>query len=227
MKKILLIEDRVTRQRLSCIGASIDLVSYEDIVDNTIEDKYERFLKDLEDGKFIADEYIAIMAHQSAFGDKNQQILSQIESICKESDIPLVLFSGGISVSHYMREGEFERLLVNTKLFYSSNLRLFLDHYKATEEVELMILNYGRSWRLNILLNVLEKVNLFVEKNSQTDIVYGEFCNDVENHLLEKITNKGDIKEIERENGWTTIDEIKEYVKSINNLAKDRIIHER
>jgi len=227
MKKILLIEDNTFRQNIACNKISLDISKYADIVENAIEEKYQIFLQQVEKSEFISDDYMAIMAHKSAFGNKNQQMLSYIESICKKNDMPLVLFSGGMSVSHYTKGDEIEKLLLNTKIFYSNNLRLFLEHFREKNEIELMVLNYGKSWRLNILLNVLEKINFFIAKESAEDVICEEFTNKTGSHLLEKVTDTNEIEKLKSQNGWITLEDIKKYAQTIEKIVEKRILHER
>ncbi len=161
MKKILLIEDRYKRQRLFRQQTGIDLEKYSDILDNCIEDKYNGFLNELLQGGFDLSAYDIIVTHKSAFGDDNDVILKKLEEHCKKYAKPLVLFSGGI-VGNYYNSEVYEVLELNSKTFYSQNLTLFLDAIKEQNE-NLLMLSYGRQWKLNIILNVIESLNLYID----------------------------------------------------------------
>jgi hypothetical protein len=223
MKKILLIDDRSHRQFVACNKASIDISGY-DVVENCIYEKYEEVFQKLKDRELQVDEYKAIIAHKSAFGDDNLDILYHLQELCQKESIPLVLFSGGISVNYYEKSEDFEKLELNSKVLYSNNLRLFLEHYTNSGEIELMILGYGKSWKINILLNILEKITLFLAKESQNDIPYDEFANETDFHLLEKVTDK--VKP-HIENGWISLESIKDLKKEIAVIVQERILHER
>jgi hypothetical protein len=224
MKKILLIDDRTSRQFVACNKASIDLSNYHDILENSIDEKYQVCFEELKSNKFEIKEYAAIITHKSAFGEDNPDILFTIESLCKKHSIPLIFFSGGISVNYYEKNEEFEKLELNSKVLYSNNLRLFLEHYKNFGEIELMILGYGNSWKINILLNILEKINIFLAKESKEDELYEEFSNKTDFHLLKKVTQ--DIEPF-IENGWISKEAIEGIKDEIEKILQNRILYER
>ncbi len=161
MKKVLLIEDRYKRQRLFRQQTGIELEKYSDILNNCIEDKYNAFLNEMFLGNFDLSSYNIIITHKSAFGDDNDVILKKLKKHCKRYTIPLVLFSGGI-VGNYYNSDVYEVLELNSKTFYSQNLILFLEAIKEQNE-NLLMLSYGKQWKLNIILNVIESLNLYID----------------------------------------------------------------
>ena len=161
MKKIALIEDRTRRQELFVEATKIDLYRYL-VLDNIIEDSYQEFKDTILKDDSILDKYDIIVSHRSAFEDKNSQILSLIEKHCEKFGKSLIYFSGGISVNLYSHDN-FDKLILNSKTFYSQNLKIFLDAAKEDKE-NILILSYGNNWKLNIVLNNLENVNLFLER---------------------------------------------------------------
>ncbi len=227
MRKILLIDDRTNRQLISCNKIPLKLSSYVNFIENSINEQYENCFKLLQKNELKVDNYAAIMTHKSAFREDNQSTLYQIQRLCKEHNLPLVLFSGGISVNHYIKTENIEKLELNAKVFYSNNLKIFLDYFKKTGEIELMILGYGKSWRLNILLNILEKINLFVAKESEKDILYDDFTNATDFYLLEKVVDNNEIKLPSIENGWVTLNEIKKYATNFEEIVQMKIFHEK
>jgi len=170
MKKIVLVEDRTKRQELFMEATKIDLDAYSDILDNIIEDDYRDFRDTILKDETKLDKYDMIISHKSAYEDNNSQVLATIEKHCKNSCKPLVYFSGGISVNLYKHNG-FDKLILNSKTFYSQNLKLFLEAAKVDKE-NILMLSYGSNWKLNIVLNNLENINLFLEryKLGQKDI---------------------------------------------------------
>lgn len=200
---ILLIEDRVDRQKYFMSEADIDLNRYNDILDNMIKSKYHEFVQKIKADTVDLDKYTVIVSHKSAFGDDNIGILQKLENHCRQHNKPLVLFSGGTDTNYY-ENIDFELLELNSKLFYSDNLQLFL---KETEEgtSNILTLAYGRQWKLNILLNVLEKINLQITANMALD--YEEFQLDTNSDLLDDIEVKLHVPIIK--NGAISIDEMK------------------
>ena len=159
MKKILLIEDRVERQNKFTNETGIAL------------DKYETFLDRRESlDKDSLEEYSTIITHRSAFGESDENILDYLKKYCEEHQTKLVFFSGGISSTFYSKS-KYEFLLLNSKSFYSKNLELFLDDFQKNQEPNILLLGYGKDWKINILLNTLEKINLFISNNETKERV--------------------------------------------------------
>jgi hypothetical protein len=157
MKKILIIEDRTQRQELFLQKTGINISRY-DFVDNKVGKEYtnikEKLLKDI---SFLYD-YDVIVSHRSAFDKDNGKILDLIKDYCEKNQKYLILFSGGISTSYYTKT-PYELLALNSKDFYSKNLELFLKEVKTNNNVNLLLLAFGEKWKLNLIFNVLEKLN--------------------------------------------------------------------
>jgi hypothetical protein len=150
VKKILLIEDRVERQKKFTEDTGIDISSYSDILDN------QTTLN-----KNILENYDTIVTHRSAYGNVDEDILGYLKEYCANTKTKLIFFSGGISSTYYSNI-KYEFLLLNSKSFYSKNLKLFLDDFKTTNKANLLLLAYGTNWKINVMLNVLSKINLFI-----------------------------------------------------------------
>ena len=181
MRKILLIEDRTHRQNDFLKQVNINLDEYKGILDNKIDDKYEKFIKDMQSDSFDLSVYDVIIAHQSIFINEYKDILGKLKNHCKDNHKALVLFSGGNETS-YMND-EYEELGLSSEVFYSQNLNLFLDDFKL-KNINIRILTYGNNWKLNIMLNVLEKISFFLNENDDVDIDYDEFVNDTKANML-------------------------------------------
>src|SRR5690606_24737284 len=78
----------------------------------------------------------------------------------------LIFFSGGISYSFYSDES-FPYLNINAGDFYSDKLKLFLNYFEKTREVNIPLLQFGEKWELNKLLNFR---NDFIKKNNEARI---------------------------------------------------------
>lgn len=179
--KILLIEDRADRQRKF---AKIDFSKYP-MVDNKIGDAYKAIEKAFNEERFELNDYDVIISHRSAFGENNSKVLSKLKEFCKENKKQLILFSGGISVSFYTTT-PFEFLSINSKELYGDNLELFLEDAKKNNDTNLLLLAYGKNWELNILLNTLEKINMFLVKYEKS-ITYNRFKVDTKYKTIEKL----------------------------------------
>jgi len=226
MKKILLIEDRQERQQRFTNQTNINLNDYSDILDNKIAQAYDDIYDNLKDGKFDFHDYVMVIAHKSAFNGDTQKVLYGIENECKSRTISLVLFSGGITANYYEEEKNFKKLELNSKDFYSQNLKMFLENYKKNEKTELLMLSYGEKWKLDIVLNCMEKINIFIETHkNEEDILYDEFVTYTDFHLLESLKIKYSKPTIE--NGWIYLSELKKIALDIKLYIKESIVYEK
>jgi len=159
MKKILLIEDRVERQEKFSEDTGIKLSDYSIFLDNQTEIDLSSL-----------GQYSTIIVHRSAFGNRKDNILDHLKSYCADTKTNLVFFSGGITSTYYSKT-KYDFLLLNSKAFYSSNLKLFLEFVKEEGYPNLLLLGYGKNWKINLMLNTLEKINLFISNNIKEEMV--------------------------------------------------------
>ncbi len=220
MKKIVLIEDVVSRQKDFMNETDFELTDYEDILENAIGDKYREIEESLKRDDYDFSEYAMIMVHGSAFGEDVKFSLEKLKQYCEESKTPLVLFSGG--ASNYYNNAKFENLELNTKDFYSQNLKVFLDEYRK-EKHNILMFAYGEKWILNSLLNVLEKTNVFLDKSSDVNIVYKEYENFTKIDTLDSLNHN--FYDIPIEDGWvyrkdiaTLKNSIVEYIQELSDV---------
>lgn len=165
--KILLIEDRIVRKELFVQRSNIDLNQYL-FLKQASADEY----KDIKSKLKNADTSIfngidLIITHKSAFTINEQDILASVGK-------PIIYFSGGISQSFYS-EFPVPCLHINSSDFYGQNLIQFLNHVNITGELELLILEFGANWRLNLLLNTRDKLNQLLYRNSKSDLFPEDF----------------------------------------------------
>lgn len=219
---ILLIEDRPERQKHFMLETGIDLNTYSDILDNKIEAGYHKLLADLENDTFDLSKYSVIVSHKSAFADHNVEILGKLANYCQTSKKPLVLFSGGIDANYY-EKSEYETIEMNSKIFYSDHLKLFLENTRQNER-NLLVLIYGNKWKLNTLLNVLEKINLFIENNTKEIILFKRFVLTIDYGFLDDLDL--DIYKPTILGSKVKIDEIKKIGSDIEKHIAKVIINE-
>jgi hypothetical protein len=206
MKKILLIEDRSQRQKDFLEKINIDLNDYADILDNKIDDDYLQFIQDIHDNNFDLDNYEVIIAHNSIFIGENSEILSKLKTYCKEKKKPLVLFSG--NDDKFYNKSEYEELGISSSQLYSENLKIFLEEFQK-ENINILILSFGKKWKLNIVLNCFDKINMFIKKNQDEnidDIDIDEFFNETKFQELNSLNI--DFYQMEVEDNWVYLCEI-------------------
>ena len=185
--KILLIEDRIVRKELFVQKSTIDLNQYL-FLKQASADEYKDIkskLKNADTSMFTGIDLI--ITHKSAFTINEQDILASVGK-------PIIYFSGGISQSFYS-EFPVPCLHINSSDFYSQNLIQFLNHVNKTEELELLILQFGANWRLNLLLNTMDKLNQLLYRNSNSDLFPEDFntifSNKISSIIFSKVLQEG------------------------------------
>ncbi|WP_121628763.1 hypothetical protein [Poseidonibacter antarcticus] len=216
MKKVLLIEDRPKRQKDFLESANIDLETYSDVLDNKIDSDFTNFMLKIKKDDFDLNIYEVVIAHQSIFINEDRVILGKLQSYCKKNKKSLVLFSGGNETS-YSRE-DYELLHLSSEDFYSKNLILFLEDLRQ-DSINIRILSFGKQWKLNIILNILENVNIFIDNNADEDIDYDDFANKTKINLILGLDKK--FYEMKIENNWVYLTEILKLRDSIINVVKE------
>jgi hypothetical protein len=211
MKRILLIEDRVERQSKFTDDTGIDLEQYCSFLDNRTT---------LDKSSLSA--YETIITHRSAFGNDDENLLDYLKKHCEETGTSLVFFSGGISSTYYSK-GKYEFLLLNSKSFYSQNLQLFLDDVKEGKDANVLLLGYGKQWKFNILLNTLEKINLFISNSQRECKVKIKLSRFKTSTKIENINGMIDFEYPEIEGGGISLDNLKLFEKQIKEEIQKKV----
>lgn len=172
--KILIIEDRIERLKNF---AEFDIRSFKEITIITATD-FDDLILALKDGiTTLFDNFDCIAAHRSAF---TNEIRDVIKDYCKGKNKSLIFFSGGITSSVF-KDIDFAFLHINSKDFYSLNLKLFLINCVQHKKVNLLILQFGNKWKLSLLLNLRNNIAVALNKQIYKD-AYPD--NDIEDNEL-------------------------------------------
>lgn len=190
-------------------------------MDNFTAESYEALLEKFRNNDFSTlDEYEVIMTHRSAYGDLNGQVIDILKKKCEQKKKPLVFFSGGIS-SISIKNSPFEHLLLNSKKFYSDNLKLFLELSK-NDKPNLRVLAFGENWKINLLLNTLEKINLEIGNNiEKEELRWDSFKMKTK---LELISGFVKIKDPELVNHFASIQSLKKLTNDLTNQIKQQVV---
>lgn len=114
------------------------------------------------------DQFDCVISHRSAL---TSEIRDNLKDYCMSKNKPLVFFSGGITSSVF-KDIKFPFLHINSKDFYSSNLKLFIETSEQTSSINLLILQFGTMWKLSLLLNLRNKIS--VSQNKQV-LLYSKY----------------------------------------------------
>ncbi|MEX0660364.1 MAG: hypothetical protein WEA58_10815 [Balneolaceae bacterium] len=167
MKNIVLIEDKLPRMEFLCKEKELNLTEIKELT--IISDsKFESLKKSIGKSEFnLLEGFKAIMSHHSAWSQKE---LDSIKEYCKKTNTVLILFSGGISVTH-LRTSKPQVLLIDVERFYSNRLILFIDAFIKSEELNLPILQYGKNWKINVLMETRNNLAVFLSRNPGIEVL--------------------------------------------------------
>jgi hypothetical protein len=218
--KIILIEDRVIRKELFLERSAIDLSQYSFLREITAQELKQLKL-DINNGDYMSflGEFDLIITHKSAFTLNQQDVLAS-------SGKSIIYFSGGISQSFYL-EYPFPCLHINSSDFYSNNLMDFLNNIKDNGKIEMLILQFGTKWKLNLLLSTRDKIKQLLYKNFMMDLFPEDFNDILNDKLLTLISSnqlKSNILKI-RESGlmWTDLKKMDIVFEELNEEIRNNI----
>ncbi len=155
---ILLLENKDNRQT----NLDINFSNNEGCIDNILGDNdCNKKLNEFLDNSGNFDKYDTIIIHSSIYTDaQRSNLFDKLSKYCQNKN--LIKFSGSdesvVSIENH------NTLTLGPKRLYQ-NLQFFLEHYYNNPNI--LMLAYGIQWELNIFLNSLEKINLFLENNSK------------------------------------------------------------
>lgn len=106
------------------------------------------------------DQYESIASHRSALSNEVRDTLKEYCRIKRKS---LIFFSGGIT-SSVLKDLDFPFLHINSKEFYSENLKMFIEACDESNTVNLLVLQFGKKWKLSLLLNLRNNIAVALNK---------------------------------------------------------------
>jgi len=219
--KAILIEDRKERQNLFMKEYKFDLNEYEDVLYNAIDKKYEKIYEELKKENYhFLNDYDVIISHKSAFEGDNSSIIFRLENFAKNNNKKLIFFSGGIDTVYYYKENEFEHLELNSMVFYSKNLKMFLDELK-NNKLHILILAYGKKWKLNIFIEVLDNMAKYIQSFEDDEIPFEFFEEDLGLNILKRLGFKKSF-----EKGVITKNEMIEFKNKLSEYIEEMVKYE-
>lgn len=106
------------------------------------------------------DRYECIASHRSALAN---EVRDKLKEYCRKKRKPLIFFSGGIT-SSVLKDLDFPFLHINSKEFYSGNLKIFIEACEVSSTVNLLALQFGKKWKLSLLLNLRNDIVVALNK---------------------------------------------------------------
>jgi len=217
MKKIILLENITKRQQSTKINFE-NLNHLENILgEENCNNKLDKFMND----NSIFNNYDVIIIHESIYFESERKSLFQIlEKYCINNRI-LVKFSGNNSQSSLNQN----ILTLSSEKFYG-NIEIYLSENEKNK-ANILMLAYGKNWKLNPLLNTLQSLNIFIENfNGEEEIDFDEFEDDFELLKLKIILNKEEyqklFKNIEELDDEISIEQIKTITYNLQKLIKSK-----
>ena len=108
------------------------------------------------------DQYECIASHRSALSN---DIRDTLKEYCRIKRKPLIFFSGGIT-SSVLKDLDFPFLHINSKEFYAENLKMFIEACEESNTVNLLVLQFGKKWKLSLLLNLRNNIAVALNKKA-------------------------------------------------------------
>jgi hypothetical protein len=207
MSKVIILDDRRIRQErfLALLNERLQSTTkiYVPTQENTALIK-----KRLENGSFEDLEHFQYcILHKSIFAP---EIETKLLGYCKEEQKPLVLFSGGISKSYNIRNGNMSVLFIGSGELYSQNLFSFLKEViNGTGMENIGQIQFGAQWRLGSLLHLRDNVSSGNGVYYQ-NLFFGDLKDEIQNWALDS----------------SDLELIKQVMDSFNLKEGDRIIPE-
>jgi hypothetical protein len=155
MKNVILVEDRIYRQR-NLLGEKVaELEQFTTLKNIAGGEEFAEIKMQIMANKYsVFDEYSTILLHRSAF---EAEVRNGVIDYLKDYNKKLVLFSGGITGSQVSRLKNMELMLINVTEFYSENLLLFLKDGGDN----LLELAFGKNWETSVLIDVIDKLTIY------------------------------------------------------------------
>lgn len=207
---ILLLEDRVNRMK-QFVDFNLESYSCIDLIRG--DDLNNKLLKINENEFTDFNIYDCLIFHSSAISARQK---SNLKTYCKQEGKNLVFFSGGITTSYYT-DNQHPFLNVNSKLFYSKNLQMFLDDAIEKGICNLLMIQYGFKWQLNLLLNYRNNINMIKEENEGNKVYVREL--ETNELILQNIK----LDWLKLGNHIISSDEFEDLKKKINTLIFESI----
>jgi len=160
MKKLLIIEDKTTRQKENISYGKLD--TFNNILKNVIDDDYTKIFEQFKNSDFnILEKYEYIAIHESAFKPHKEKIFENIKEYIKGKEKKLILFSGG-SFNTFLQEPQ--NILYLSDITFYRNLEIFLDKLDKKDE-DILMLAYGEYYHITSLLEIKKNITRFLDDN--------------------------------------------------------------
>ncbi len=219
MKTIILLENKVSRKDKYNIGFS----KHKNLESIFGDEKCNEVLSDFLKDNTLFDQYDTIFIHSSIFHEDERPVLFRtLKEYCIKNKKTLVKFSGGGDIGSLNNN----TLELTAKSFYE-NVEIFLYEYEKNT-ADLLMLGYGKSWDLNILLNILEKINILIEDNNgEFKEDFDEFEDEFDLPKLKKIFGiniyERILENVKIDEDEINLDQIKTIYNNLKRLIQDKV----
>lgn len=162
---IYLFEDRIERKKQYVTDKTFDnpLIKEKIIDCKKLSELQEYIRKEYNDAKVV-------LLHKSYGLDGKEFTIDDIRQSFKSVlNIPVILFSGG-SKSNLINDNGIITADINSGVMYK-NLKAFVDAYQKDEKIVIPILVYGDNYRINTLLEMQSKINIYLFDKNDNDIL--------------------------------------------------------
>ncbi len=217
MKKIILFEDKIDRDSKQQCNINLNECTFLETVFGSNE--CTSLLSSFIDNDRVLSLYDTILIHASIEFSDDISIIDKLKNYCNANSKKLVIFSGGGDIGSLQNN----TLNITAKSLYE-NIEIFLKEYQKNTS-NLLMLAHGQNWILNILLNSLEKLNLYIENNKESE-KYNIFLMTVGLNKIKQIIDTREydsiIENIETPDRKININQMKQISANLKKLIQDK-----
>lgn len=191
MSKILILEDRPSRQRLFLPNREKDIETLLSISGLSIPlvDDCKKIIDEINNERYLFKDTLKLLIiHKSSINSKG---LMYVYKECKDQCIKIIFFSGGIAQLNYHNEN-LEFLNINSSDLYSARLIPFIRNFLQDKVDNLLELVY-ENWELTYLLQLRKLIH---SRDSEIEIYKNRFDSKIK--MINQIL--GYEKEMEEQN---------------------------
>ena len=191
MSKILILEDRPSRQRLFLPNREKDIETLLSISGLSIPLAFDckKIIDEINNEHYLFKDTLKLLIiHKSSINSKG---LMYVYKACKDQCIKIIFFNGGISQLNYHNEN-LEFLNINSSDLYSARLIPFIRNFLQDKVDNLLELVY-ENWELTYLLQLRKLIH---SRDSEIEIYKNRFDNKIK--MINQIL--GYEKELEEQN---------------------------
>lgn len=174
---ILLLENKESRLPAEKFEDTLEIVKG----DGWCDERLDAFMED----NTIFDTYSTVIIHESIYEEEKRDALFKVlKAYCKTKQKRLAIFSG----NHTQASFSDGILRLSPSILYK-HLKLYI------KNKDLRILAYGENYSINLMLNTLEQINLYISNDTQ-QVLFDDFEDNVDLLKLKDVLTEDEYNQL-------------------------------